>query len=122
MRQQQHQTRQPPPFVFGAANELVENDLCGRRLVGADTAVEQLFFAGGSVETPALRVLDQRDREGPVVRSHQKLGLVFPMELDVVTFGRCGDEPRALGRVSDRIARAELRDFWAQDRLQWLGS
>jgi hypothetical protein len=45
----------------------------------ANAAVEQRLFAGGGVQTPTLRLFDQRDRKGPILRPDEQLGTILPL-------------------------------------------
>src|SRR5262245_12910204 len=74
--------------------DIAAGDRNGVELIGADASVEDLLLAGRGIERPLRPPLDDRDREWPVVVTHEKkrASTGLWVDRDPVPFLRLGGE------------------------------
>jgi hypothetical protein len=87
-------------------------------LVDPDAPVQDLLDSGLGVEVPALVVLGERDREGPVLGAHHQDGARIGLVLDVgVRLGQL-HEPLPVRGIGHRIARDQVLQVGAEHAIE----
>src|SRR5262249_52614338 len=85
--------------VFMLRFDIAAADRDGIELIGADASIENLLLAGRGIKRPPCPPLDDRDREWPVVITHEEKCASAGLRVDrdlLLFFGLCDEVGGAL--------------------------